>query len=332
MSSRVTAPRVGILGLGFYLPEKVLTNADLEKVMDTSDEWIRSRTGIRERHVVIEGQTTSDLAVEAARRALADAKLTPADIDLILVATMTPDMPCPATACLVQAKLGAPQAAALDVSAACAGFVYGLICANAFIASGTYQRVLVIGAEVLSRVVDWQDRSTCVLFGDGAGAAVVGPVTTGGILSTVLGADGTKADLLKVPAGGSLIPTTHESIDQRLHYLKMNGGEVFKLATRNMADAAEKALAKCGRTAADVACVIPHQANLRIISAVMERLGLPLEKVYLNVDRYGNMSAASTIVALCEAVRDGRVKKGDLALLVAFGAGLAWGSLVIEWS
>lgn len=323
---------VGILGLGYYLPEKILTNADLAEIVETSDEWITTRTGIRERRVAGQGQTTSDLSVEAARRALADAGLTPADIDLILVATMTPDMPCPATACLVQAKLGAPQAAAVDLSAACAGFVYGLICAQAFVASGTYRRILVIGAEVLSKVVDWTDRSTCVLFGDGAGAAVIGAVPSGGILSTVLGSDGTKADLLKVPAGGSAQPASRETVDERLHFLKMNGSEVFKLATRIMADAAQQALTKCGLSPETVACVIPHQANLRIISAVMERLGVPLEKVYLNVDRYGNMSAASTIVALCEAVRDGRVKRGDIVLLVAFGAGLAWGALVIQWS
>lgn len=322
---------VGILGLGFYLPEKVLTNVDLEKIVETTDEWIRTRTGISQRRIVADGQATSDLSVEAARRALADAKLTPADIDLILVATMTPDMPCPSCACFTQAKLGAPQAAAMDVSAACAGFVYALICGQQFIASGLYNHVLVIGAEVLSKVVDWTDRSTCVLFGDGAGAAVLGPVQDGGILATYLGSDGTKADLLKVPAGGSLIPASHESVDQRMHYLKMNGIEVFKLATRIMADAAERSLKVCGLTAEDVTCVIPHQANLRIISAVMDRLGVPMDKVYLNVDRYGNMSSASTIVALCEAVRDGRIKKGDIVLLVAFGAGLAWGSLVIRW-
>ena len=322
---------VGILGLGFYVPEKVLTNADLEQIVETTDEWIRTRTGIRERRVVAEGQAASDLSVEAARRALADAKLKPTDLDLILVATMTPDMPCPSTACLVQAKLGAPQAAATDVSAACAGFVYALIAAHAFVSSGIYTRVLVIGAEVLSKVVDWTDRSTCVLFGDGAGAAIVGPVAEGGILSTVLGSDGTKADLLKVPGGGSMTPASHASVDQRMHYLKMNGTEVFKLATRIMADAASQALAKCGLKPEDVACVIPHQANLRIISAVVERLGVPIEKVYLNVERYGNMSAASTIVALCEAVQQGRIKQGDIVLLVAFGAGLAWGSLVIKW-
>lgn len=308
-----------------------MTNADLAKTVDTSDQWIQSRTGIKQRRMVADGQVTSDLSVEAARRALADAKLSVSDVDLIIVGTMTPDMPCPSTACVLQAKLGAMKAAAFDLSAACSGFVYALITAQQFVAGGFYRHVLIVGAEVLSKVVDWQDRSTCVLFGDGAGAAVVGPVQEGGILSAYLGSDGTKADLLKVPAGGALIPASHESVDRRQHFLKMNGTEVFKIATRTMADAAERALALCGLAPKDIACVIPHQANLRIISAVTERLGLPLEKVYLNVDQYGNMSAASTAVALCEAVQSGRIKKGDHVLLVAFGAGLTWGSLVLRW-
>ena len=327
-----TLKRVGVLGLGVALPERVMTNDDVAKLVDTSDDWIRTRTGIRQRRIAADGQTTSDLSVAAARQALAAATLTPADLDLIIVATMTPDMPCPSCACITQAKLGAPQAAAFDVSAACAGFVYATLCGAGFIASGAARHVLVVGAEVLSKVVDWTDRSTCVLFGDGAGAAILGPVETGGILSSYLGADGTKADLLKVPGGGALTPASHESVDQRLHYLKMNGIEVFKVATRAMADAAEQALRRAGLTAADIACVIPHQANLRIIAAVMDRLKVPMEKVYLNVDRYGNMSAASTIVALAEAVRDGRITPGDRVLLVAFGAGLAWGSLVIQWT
>ena len=331
MPQRVTPRRVGILGLGYYVPEKIMTNADLAQLVETSDEWIRSRTGISQRRIVAAGQATSDLGVEAARRALADAHLAPTDLDLILVATMTPDMPCPSTACVVQAKLGIAQVAAFDVAAACTGFVYALVCGQQFVANGAARHVLVVGAEVLSRVVDWTDRSTCVLFGDGAGAAVLGLVDDGGMLGSYLGSDGTKADLLKVPGGGSLVPASHESVDQRLHYLKMNGAEVFRIATRTMAEAAEQGLRQCGLTAQQVACVIPHQANLRIISAVMERLGVPLEKVYLNVDRYGNMSAASTIVALCEAVQAGRIRKGDYVLLVAFGAGLTWGSLVIQW-
>lgn len=322
---------VGILGLGCYLPAKVLTNRDIEKMVETSDEWIRTRTGISERRIAAEGQNTSDLSVEAAKRAMENAKLAPKDLDLILVATMTPDMPCPATSCLVQTKLGASRAAATDVAAACSGFLYGLVIGQQFIANETYRHVLVVGAEVLSRVVDWTDRSTCVLFGDGAGAAVLGVTPQGRILSTYLGSDGSKADLLSVPGGGVKQPASAESVAQRAHFLKMNGAEVFKHAVRAMSEACQIALQRAGISADQVACVIPHQANIRIIQAVVDRAGLPLEKVYLNVGRYGNMSAASTIVALCEAVRDGRVKKGDYALLVAFGAGLTWGSAVLQW-
>lgn len=322
---------VGILGMGYYLPEKVLTNTDLEKMVETSDEWIRTRTGISERRIAAPHEQTSDLAVAAARQALAQAKLTPQQIDLILVATMTPDMPCPATSCIVQAKLGAPQAAATDVSAACSGFLYGLVMGSQFVRTGAYRHVLVIGAEILSRVVDWTDRSTCVLFGDGAGAVVLGQTKQGEILSTYLGSDGTKADLLKVPAGGVQAPATHQTVDARDHFLKMSGAEVFKSAVRAMADAGLKAIALAGIKPEQVACVVPHQANIRIIDAVMERAGIPREKVYLNVSRYGNMSAASTVVAFCEAVKEQRVKPGDYALLVAFGAGLTWGSCVIRW-
>jgi len=322
---------VGILGLGYYVPQKVLTNADLEKTVDTSDEWIRTRTGIAQRRIAAEGENTSDLSVKAAQAALADAKLQAADLDLIVVATMTPDMPCPSTACIVQAKLDAPQAAALDVAAACSGFVYGLVMGQQFVVSGTYRRVLVVGAEVLSRVVDWTDRSTCVLFGDGAGAAVIGPTARGQILSTYLGSDGRQADLLKVPAGGVAQPASAESVKARAHFLKMNGTEVFKHAVRQMAEAALRAIERAGVKPEQIACVVPHQANIRIIQAVVERAGIPLEKVFLNVERYGNMSAASTIVALCEAVREGKIKQGDYALLVAFGAGLTWGACVIRW-
>ena len=322
---------VGFLGLGYYLPSRVMTNADLEKIVETSDEWIRTRTGISERRIAAEGEQTSDLAVKAAEAALAEAKLKPTDLDLIIVATMTPDMPCPATACIVQAKLGAPQAAATDVAAACSGFLYGLAMAHQMVAGGLYKHVLVVGAEILSRVVDWKDRATCVLFGDGAGAAVIGPTTRGQILSMHLGSDGTKADLLKVPAGGVAQPASEESVRDRAHFLKMNGTEVFKHAVRGMSDAAHIAIEKAGLKPEQIACVVPHQANIRIIQAVVERAGIPLEKVYLNVERYGNMSAASTIVAFCEAVRDGRIKKGDYALLVVFGAGLTLGSAVVRW-
>ena len=328
----MTPPQpVGFLGLGFYVPQRVMTNAELEKMVETSDEWIRTRTGISERRIAAEGENTSDLALKAAQAALADAKLKPTDLGLLLVATMTPDMPCPATACILQAKLGASQAAAMDVAAACSGFLYGLVMGQQFVAGGTYKHVLVVGAEVLSRVVDWTDRGTCVLFGDGAGAAVIGPTTQGQILSTVLGSDGTKADLLKVPGGGTAQPASVQSVEARAHFLKMNGTEVFKHAVRGMSDAAHTAIEKAGLRPEQIACVVPHQANVRIIEAVVHRAGIPLEKVFLNVDRYGNMSAASTIVALCEAVQSGRIKKGDYVLLVVFGAGLTWGAAVIKW-
>lgn len=322
---------MGFLGLGTYVPSKILTNHDLEKIVETSDEWIRTRTGISERRIAAEGEQTSDLAVKASQAALAEAKLEATDLDMIIVATMTPDMPCPATACIVQAKLGAPQAAATDVAAACSGFLYGLAMGQQMVAGGLYKNVLIVGAEVLSRVVDWKDRSTCVLFGDGAGAAVIGATERGRILSLHLGCDGAKADLLKVPGGGVAQPASEQSVRERAHFLKMNGAEVFKSAVRGMADAAHAAIEKAGIQPEQVACVVPHQANTRIIQAVMERAGLPMEKVYLNVDRYGNMSAASTIVAFAEAVRDGRVKKGDYVLLVVFGAGLTWGSAVVRW-
>ncbi len=322
---------VGFLGLGFYVPKRVMTNADIEKLVETSDEWIRTRTGISERHIAADGENTSDLGLKAAQAALADAKLKPTDMDMILVATMTPDMPCPSTACILQAKLGAPQAAATDVAAACSGFLYGLVIAQQFVAGGLYKHVLVVGAEVLSRVVDWTDRGTCVLFGDGAGAAVIGRTEQGKILSTVLGSDGTKVDLLKVPGGGVAQPASNESVAARAHFLKMNGGEVFKHAVRGMADAAHAAIEKAGLKPEQIVCVVPHQANIRIIEAVVHRAGIPLEKVFLNVDRYGNMSAASTIVALCEAVQSGRIKKGDYVLLVVFGAGLTWGAAVLKW-
>lgn len=323
--------RIGIIGLGSYLPKKVLTNSDLEKMVDTSDEWIRTRTGISERRIAQIGEATSDLAVNAARQALKDAKLAPEEVELIIVATISPDMQFPATSCLVQVRLGANNAACFDINAACSGFIHGIIIAQQFIANGIYNNALVIGAELLSHFIDWKDRSTCVLFGDGAGAAVIAPVKSGGIISTYIGADGSKSDLLKVPAGGSRMPATHKTVSEGLHYLKMEGNEVFKHAVRVMADAAQKALHKAGLTCKDVDCLIPHQANIRIIEAAAKRAGLSMDKVYVNVDRYGNMSAASTIVALCEAVNEGRIKKGDVVLLVAFGSGFVWGSCVIKW-
>jgi 3-oxoacyl-[acyl-carrier-protein] synthase-3 len=323
--------RAGFLGIGSYLPDKILTNADLEKMVDTSDEWIITRTGIRERRMADGSTATSDLAVHAARRALAGAKLEPKDLELIIVATITPDMLFPSTACLVQENIGASNAACFDVSAACTGFIYSLSIAKNFIENGTYNNVLVIGAEKLSSITDWTDRNTCVLFGDGAGAAVLGAVSTGGILGTFLGSDGTASGLLKVPAGGSRNPASHKTVDEKLHFLKMSGNEVFKLAVKMMAEAAEKVISDCHLTCEDIACFIPHQANIRIIEAVSKKLKISPDKIFLNIEKYGNMSSASTIVALDEAVRAGRIKKGDAIVLVAFGSGLTYGACVIQW-
>ncbi|MBN2452759.1 MAG: ketoacyl-ACP synthase III [Candidatus Omnitrophica bacterium] len=323
--------KVGILGLGKYLPEKILTNKDLEKMVDTTDEWIVSRSGIRERRIAREDEATSDMATEAAKRALAAAKLSAQDIDLIIVATITPDMFFPATACLVQQKIGARTVPAFDISVACSGFIYGMAIAKQFIASGVYKHALIIASEKLSSITDWSDRSTCVLFGDGAGAAVLGPVEHGGILSISLGADGKQGDLIKLPAGGSRIPATKKSIDDKLHFIKMNGSELFKHAVRIMADAALDATQPIGVKAEDIKMVIPHQANIRILNAAAKRMGLSEDKIYLNIDKYGNMSAASSAVALVEAVESGRIKRGDKILLDAFGGGLTWGAMVIEW-
>lgn len=323
--------RVGIIGVGEYLPKKILTNTGLEKMVDTSDEWITTRTGIKERHLVSKHEAASDLAVQAASQALKDAQLKAQDLDLIIVATITPDMQFPATSCFVQAKLGAKNAVGFDVSAACAGFVYCIVIAQQFIAQGVYKNALVIGAEVLSSVTDWQDRNTCVLFGDGAGAAVLSEVNSGGILSTYLGSDGLSADLLMLPAGGSRNPASHKTVDNRLHYIKMRGNELFKLAVKLMSEAARIALDKAGLKCSDVDLVIPHQANVRIIMAMAKKMGLPQEKIYLNIEKYGNMSSASTATALCEAVTTGRIRKGDIVLLDAFGAGLVWGACVIKW-
>lgn len=324
--------KVGIIGLGKYLPESRLTNKELEKIVDTTDEWIVERTGIKERRIARDDEATSDMAVKAAKKALENAKLEPKDIDLIIVATITPDMFFPATACIVQNKLGVNHAPAFDISVACSGFMYGLAIANEFIKSGAYKHVLVIAAEKMSSVTDWKDRSTCVLMGDGAGAAVLGEVKEGGILSVYLGADGSKGDLLNMPAGGSRLPASVSTIEGRLHFLKMQGNELFRHAVKIMAEAALKAAEPLGLKGEDINLVIPHQANVRILNAVAKRMGIdPKEKVYLNIEKYGNMSAASSAVALAEAVEEGRVKKGDTILLDAFGAGLTWGAIVIKW-
>lgn len=306
---------VGIAGLGSYVPEKILTNADLERMVDTSDEWIRTRTGISTRHIAAKNQSTSDLACEAAKAALDDAGMEAADLDLIIVATCTPDMLFPATACILQEKLGIKGVAAFDLEAACSGFIYGLAVGAQFIAAGIYENVLVVGAETLSRIVNWQDRNTCILFGDGAGAVVLKPAENGrGFLSFHLGADGAGADLLKLAAGGAAMPASAETIAQGKHFLHMNGNEVFKFAVRVMGDAAEKCLNKAGISKEEISFVVPHQANMRIVDAAMRRLDLPLEKAFINLDRYGNMSSASIPVALNELYRANRLTNGDILL------------------
>jgi len=323
---------VGILGVGRYSPERRLTNRDLEQMVDTSDEWIVTRTGIRERRIAAPHEATSDLAYEAAVRALNAAGVAAEDVDLIIVATITPDMFFPSTACLVQDRLGARHAAAFDVSAACSGFIYALATASGMIATGLYRNALVIGAECLSRVTDYSDRNTCILFGDGAGAAVLGPVPEGrGFRSFVLGADGSGGELLNIPAGGSRTPPTADTVARHMHFMKMNGREVFKFAVRVIGTATEEALHKAGLTKEDIDLLVPHQANIRIIQSALERFGLPEEKCVVNVDRYGNMSAASIPVALAEAVEEGRVREGDRLVLVGFGGGLTWGASVLIW-
>jgi 3-oxoacyl-[acyl-carrier-protein] synthase-3 len=322
-----------ISGWGMYVPERVLTNDDLARVVDTTDEWIVSRTGIRERHIVSdERETTATMAVRAARAALLVANLAPNQIDLVIVATTMPDHPFPATACLVQDALGAPHAGAFDLSAACSGFIYGLSVASGLIRSGGASHVLVIGSETLSRLMDWTDRNTCVLFGDGAGAVVLSASTErAGVLATELGSDGSGGELLMVPAGGSRAPASHETVSRGDHFIKMNGREVFRFAATIMPKATETVVRKAGWQLADLSLVIPHQANIRIIDSSIKRLGLPPERFFVNVDRYGNTSAASIPIALCEAATQGRVHPGDKLVLVGFGAGLTWAAAAIEW-
>lgn len=320
-----------ILGTGSYVPKRVVTNADLERMVNTSDTWIVDRTGIRERRLVEQGEACSDLGVCAAQEALAEAQIDASDLELILVATCTGDSPLPSTACLIQYRLGATRAAALDLSAACCGFVYALAVAHASIRTGS-RYVLVIGSEVMSTITDWTDRNTCVLFGDGAGAAVVGgSENEGGILSLHLHSDGHYSDLICVPGGGSNKPPSEKVLADRLHYIHMRGNETFKIAVKTMEEAAREALSANGLTIDEVDVFVPHQANFRILKAVSERLGIPMEKTMVNLDRYGNTSAASIPLALDEAVKGGRVKKGDVVLLAAFGAGLTWASGVIRW-
>ena len=321
-----------ITGVGSYVPERILTNTDLEKMVETTDEWITTRTGIKERHIAAENEFTSDLATKAAIRAMEMAGVTAEQIDLIIVASITPDMPFPNTACLVQQKIGARRVPAFDIEAACSGFIYALEVGHNFITAHTYETVLVIGAEKLSSITNWTDRNTCVLFGDGAGAAILqNRKNSHGLLTTALGADGGKADLLSMPGGGSRCPASTQTVQDGLHFLRMDGKETFKNAVQAMCSAANEVLSRCEIDITKIKCVIPHQANRRIIDAVSERLKATPEQVFINLHKYGNTSAASVAIALDEAVRSGKILPGDLILIVAFGAGLTWGAAIIEW-
>jgi 3-oxoacyl-[acyl-carrier-protein] synthase-3 len=318
--------------MGMCVPSRVMTNDDFAEIVDTSDEWITQMTGIKERRFTEGDTATSDLAAEASRRALEGAGVDPADVDMVLVGTATPDMFFPSTACLVQAKIGARNAFAYDMSAGCTGFIYGLVIAEQFVASGTIETALVVGAENLSKFMDMTDRNTCVLFGDGAGAAVVRSCEPPrGLVTHYLGSDGSLGKLLEFPAGGSRMPTTHETVESRLHYIKMDGRKVYVNAVRAMGDSILKALDLAGLTGDDLDILFPHQANIRIITSVAERAGMPMEKVYVNIDRYGNTSAASIPIAMVEAIEAGRLREGMLAGLVAFGAGFTWGAALIRW-
>jgi len=326
---------IKISGTGSYLPEKVLSNTDLEKIVDTSDEWIFERSGIRQRHIAAENEAASDMGVHAARKALEKANLKPDDIDLLIVTTVTPDMIFPSTAGLIQAKLGIRNnIPCFDLEAACSGFVYGIEVASRMMQSGFYKNALVVAAEKLSTLLDWEDRNTCVLFGDGAGAVVltVSDDASCGILGSVLGADGSRNIELEVPAGGSAMPTTAETLKNKLNCIKMDGKEVFKMAVRIMQEKAFEVCNLCNVNPEDIAILIPHQANARIIESVAKRLQIPSEKVFMNLGKYGNTSSASIPIALDEAIALGKLKKGDIVLFVAFGAGLTWGATLIRWS
>lgn len=323
---------VSIIGTGSYVPEQRLTNADLSKIVETTDDWITTRTGIKERRIAAKDENTSDMGAKAALSAIDQAQISPEEIDLIVVATATPDMLFPATACFVQKKIGARNAACVDIAAACAGFIFGLEIGQQFITSHTYDTVLVIGAEKLTSITNWTDRNTCVLFGDGAGAAILRHRgSTHGVISTHIGSDGEFSDILFMPGGGSRCPITRENVDLNLNTIHMTGKEVYKQAVTAMIDASKKVLEKAGLSIHDIACVIPHQANLRIIEAIADRLKIPVEKFYVNLDRYGNTSAAAVAIALDEANRTGRIKAGDYVLMVVFGGGLTWASTIIEW-
>jgi len=332
--SKVRQPSraVSIVGTGSYVPEKVLTNAELEKMVDTTDEWIVSRTGIKERRIAAEGEFTSHMAANAARRAMEQAGVTAEEVQLIIVATVTPDTFFPSTACHVQRQLGAKNAACFDISAACSGFLYGIEVAQQFISNHTYETILVIGADRLSSIVNWKDRNTCVLFGDGAGAAILRyRANSHGVINTFMGSDGNYGDILHMPGGGCAVPITAENVDQRLNTLHMNGRETFKQAVISMMSAANTALDRAGLKVEDLTCVIPHQANLRIIEALADRMDLPLDRFHMNLDKYGNTSAAAVAIALDEANRLGRFQVGDYILMVVFGGGLTYASSVVQW-
>ncbi|HOK80488.1 MAG TPA: beta-ketoacyl-ACP synthase III [bacterium] len=322
-----------IIGIGSYLPEKVLSNADLEKMVDTSDEWIVTRTGIRERRICPEDMASSDLGVEAAKRAITDAAISSNEIDMIVCATITADMVFPSTACIIQNKLGLNDIPCFDISAACSGFIYGLEIARSFIVAGKCEKILVVAAECMSRVTDYTDRATCVLLGDGAAAAIIAKTDDNvGIIDSYLGASGLYGNLLYVPAGGSKMPATHETVEKRLHYMKMEGSSLFRIAVNAMAESVKKILERNNLTADRISLIIPHQANIRIIQGVAKLTDIPMEKVFVNIEKYGNMSAASVGVALDEAVKSGKIHKGDLICMVSFGAGLTWAANLIIWS
>jgi len=325
--------RVRIAGTGSFLPDKVLTNADFEKMVDTTDEWITTRTGIKERRIAPPDWASSDLGAEASKRAIADAGLTASDIDLIINATITPDTYLPSAACHLQAKLGALNAAAFDVSAACSGFLYASNVAWQFVRCGQYKNVLVVGAETLTKITNYEDRSSCILFGDGAGAAVltVSPDDKSEILYAMMGADGRGAGIMTIPAGGSKKPASHETIDAKEHFMVIQGRETYKFAVQKMADLVQQGLDACGLKPSDVRWIIPHQVNTRILESASERLGIPMEDMYINIDRVGNTSAASVPIALDEANRKGLLKRGDLVVFVAFGGGLTWASMILRW-
>ena len=323
----------GILGTGFFVPEKVVTNADLEKIVDTSNEWIVSRSGIEERHIAADDVPVSELAYQAAVKALDDANVSAEELDLIIVATLTGDYCCPSTACILQERLGAKKAAAFDLSAACSGFVYAAATATQFIENGIYKKVLVIGAETLSKYIDWQDRNTCVLFADGAGAAVFGEVEEGyGVLSFDLGADGSGEEAIGIPASGSRYPITEETIAKRLNRIHMDGKAVYQFAIKVMGKTVETALEKIQMDKSALNWLVPHQANIRIIQSAAKRLAMPLEKVIINIGKYGNVSAGSIPMALAEAAAEGKFKKGDIIALAGFGAGLTWASCIMKWA